>query len=57
MEHSGFFNAKLVDGIYDRLYNAEDYRGNLGAIISNGVRRSKDDDLKVQAVGGSIRSR
>lgn len=54
MEHSGFFNAKLVDGIYDRLYNAEDYRGNLGAIISNGVRRSKDDDLKVQAVGGSM---
>lgn len=54
MEHSGFFNAKLVDGVYDRLYNAEDYRGNLGAVISNGVRRSGDDDLKVQAVGGSM---
>ena len=53
-QHSGFFNAKLVDGVYDRLYNAEDYRGNLGAVISNGVRRSGDDDLKVQAVGGSM---
>lgn len=53
-QHSGFFNAKLVDGAYDRRYNAEDYRGNLGAVISNGVRRSGDDDLKVQAVGGSM---
>lgn len=54
MERSGFFNAKLVDGIYDRLYNAEDYRGNLGAIISNGVRRSGDNDLRVTAVSGSL---
>ena len=53
-EHSGFFNARLVDGQYDRLYNAEDYQGNLGAIISNGVRRSSDDDLKVIAVTGSM---
>lgn len=54
MEHSGFFNAKLVDGVYDRRYNASDYRGNLGAIISNGVRRSGDNDLRVNAVGGSM---
>lgn len=54
MEHSGFFNAKLVDGVYDRLYNAKDYRDNLGAVISNGVRRSGDDDLKVQAITGSM---
>lgn len=54
MEHSGFFNARLVDGQYDRLYNADDYQGNLGAIISNGVRRSSDDDLKVIAVTGSM---
>ena len=56
-ERSGFFNARLVDGAYDRRYNADDYRGNLGAIISNGVRRAgdgKDSDLKVQAVGGSM---
>ena len=54
MEKSGFFNAKLIDGVYDRLYNADDYRGNLGAIISNGVRRSGDDDLKVTAEGDGL---
>lgn len=54
MEHSGFFNAKLVDGTYDRRYNANDYRGNLGAIISNGVRRSGDNDLRVNAVSGNM---
>lgn len=53
-EHSGFFNARLVDGQYDRTYNADDYRGNLGAVISNGVRRSEDNDLKVLAVSGSM---
>lgn len=54
MEQFGFFNAKLVDGIYDRVYNADDYRGNLGAVISNGVRRSGDDDLKVSTDGGGL---
>lgn len=56
-ENSGFFNAKLTDGIYDRRYNAKDYRNNLGAIISNGVLRAgdgKDSDLKVQVVGGGM---
>ena len=51
-ERSGFFNARLVDGVYDRRYNAEDYRDNLGAIISNGVRRSGDNDLRVSVMGG-----
>lgn len=51
METSGFFNSKLIDGEYDRPYYAEDYRNNLGAIISNGVRRSGDDDLKVSVLG------
>ena len=64
MEHSGFFNARLVDGQYDRLYNADDYRGKLGAIISNGVRRGTQRDeqgniidageLKVVAIDGSM---
>ena len=52
MERCGFFNAKLVDGVYDRIYNAKDYNDNLGAVISNGVRRSGDDDLKVNAESG-----
>lgn len=49
MERCGFFNAKLVDGSYDRTYNAKDYNDQLGAVISTGVRRSGDDDLKVTA--------
>lgn len=51
-QHSGFFNALLKDGQYDKKYNAEDYSQNLAAIISNGVRRSGDDDLRVKVAGG-----
>lgn len=50
-ERSGFFNALLVDGAYDRTYNANDYCDNLAVVISNGVLRSTDDDLKVTANG------
>lgn len=50
-QHSGFFNALLTEGVYDRKYNAEDYTSNLAAIISTGVRRSGDDDLKVSSSG------
>lgn len=49
--HSGFFNALSTGGTYDRVYNADDYCDNMGAIISNGVRRSGDNDLKVSAAG------
>lgn len=51
MQRSGFFNALAVNGIYDRKYNADDYCDNLAMIISNGVLRSDDDDLKVTASG------
>lgn len=47
MERSGFFNSKLVDGVYDRPYNADDYSSQLGTVIGNGVARTGDDDLKV----------
>lgn len=53
-EKSGFFNALEVGGEYDRTYNADDYCDNLGAIISNGVRRSGADDLKITANGLDI---
>jgi hypothetical protein len=53
-EKSGFFNALEVGGEYDRTYNADDYCNNLGAIISNGVRRSGADDLKITANGLEI---
>lgn len=51
MERYGFFNARVVDGSYDRRYTAEDYSNNLAMIISNGVLRSGDDDLRVTVSG------
>ena len=51
-QSSGFFNALLTNGQYDRKYNADDYSDNLAAIIGTGVRRSGDNDLYVQAAGG-----
>lgn len=50
-EKSGFFNAILNDGTYDRKYNADDYCNNLAVVISNGVLRSENNDLKVTATG------
>jgi hypothetical protein len=50
-QKSGFFNALKVNGEYDRKYNANDYCDNLAVVISNGVLRSKADDLKVTASG------
>lgn len=52
MLSSGFYNSLQQDGVDDRVYNANDYSENLAAIISSGVRRSNDDDLKVTASGG-----
>lgn len=51
MQRSGFFNALLTNGEYDRKYNANDYCDNLAVVISNGVLRGVDDDLKVTAAG------
>lgn len=50
-ERSGFFNALRVNGEYDRTYNANDYSDNLAVVISNGVLRSGNDDLRVTASG------
>lgn len=50
-QSSGFFNALQSGGVYDRLYNADDYSSNMGAIISTGVRRSGSNDLNVTASG------
>lgn len=51
MQKSGFFNALYNNGVYDRKYNANDYCDNLAVVISNGVLRSINDDLKVTASG------
>ena len=53
-EKCGFFNALEVGGEYDRTYNADDYSDNLSAILSNGVRRSGDDDLRITASGRTL---
>lgn len=51
MQKSGFFNAMYTNGEYDRKYNANDYCDNLAVVISNGVLRGVDDDLKVTSNG------
>lgn len=52
-ERSGFFNAlKAENGTYDIKYSAQDWASFVAAIISNGVRRSGEDDLRVTAAGG-----
>ena len=55
MQRSGFFNAMLKEGEYDRKYNADDYCDNLAVIISDGVLRSIYDDLAVTAQGMTVR--
>jgi hypothetical protein len=50
-QKSGFFTALLNAGVYDRTYRAEDYTDNLAVVISTGVLRSANDDLKVTASG------
>lgn len=51
-QRSGFFNALKSGSAYDRKYNANDYSENMAAIISNGVRRSGDNELRVETNGG-----
>lgn len=51
-QNSGFFNAFLSGGVYDRTYDANDYCDNLASIIKTGVVNSPNDDLKVKAYAG-----
>lgn len=53
-QKSGFFNALLQAGVYDRQYNADDYCDNLAVIISDGVLRSEDNDLRVTSSGLNV---
>lgn len=50
-QKSGFFNARIINGVPDRRYDASDYSDNLAVVIGNGVLRSTGDDLKVTAAG------
>ena len=51
-QSSGFFNAFKSGSVYAPKYNANDFSDNLAAIISTGVRRSGNDDLRVTSAGG-----
>ena len=48
---SGFYNAMSVGGVYDRRYNADDYKNVFAAFIKDGVRRSGLNDFSVTASG------
>lgn len=48
---SGFYNAFEVDGVYDRTYSADEYTDFYAAFLTDGVRRSNNDDLKCTASG------
>ena len=46
-EQSGFFNANLVNGEYDRVYLAEHFAKYFANFISNGIFGGKSDELMV----------
>lgn len=49
---SYFFNAVESGGVYDRVYNAEDFTSFLGSLISNGVKAQPSYSLQVYADSG-----
>lgn len=48
----GFFNAKNVNGLYDRVYNAEDFAAYFANFISSGVFAQPSNQMKVVPGGG-----
>lgn len=47
-ENSGFFDAHLVDGEYDRVYLAESFAKYFASFIGNGIFGGKSNELMVQ---------
>lgn len=47
-----FFNAVLSDGVYDRIYNAEDMTSYLNQLVGNGVFPNPSTQLQVRAGTG-----
>ena len=47
-EQSGFFDAHLVDGEYDRVYLAESFAKYFASFIGNGIFGGKSNELMVQ---------
>lgn len=52
MEKSYFFNSKVVNGINDRVYTAEDIAAREACLISDGV--IKADSLRVRSVSSNL---
>lgn len=49
-EKSGFFNANLVGGVYDKVYNAGDFANYFANFIGNGIFSPSTEKLMVQAL-------
>ena len=47
-----FFNAVLSEGVYDRIYNAEDMTSYLNQLVGNGVFPNPSTQLQVRAGSG-----
>ena len=47
-ERSGFFDAHLVNGEYDRVYLAESFAKYFASFIGNGIFGGKSNELMVQ---------
>lgn len=47
-EQSGFFDAHLVNGVYDRVYLADNFAKYFASFIGNGIFGGKSNELMVQ---------
>lgn len=47
-EQSGFFDAHLINGVYDRIYLADNFAKYFASFIGNGVFGGKSNELMVQ---------
>lgn len=55
MEFSSFFNAELVSGAYDRVYQAEDFAKYFASFVGNGVYMNTATNLQVTATGTDMK--
>lgn len=53
-ERSGFFNARLQDGVYDRTYQAEDFSDCLSLFIPNGIYVTEEEAGKGNPNKGTV---
>ena len=53
-EHYSFFDSQLVDGVLDRVYNAEQFTRFFKALITTGLMRNDGSELKVSVNGSNM---